>query len=74
MMALDGFILVLILPNVLVEGHPMLLSQVIGFLIDTCGGTYAGALMASLTAKRTAARQVKLARALRGMRNEVAFY
>jgi hypothetical protein len=57
MMALDGFILVLILLNVLVERNPMVLSQIIGFLVAMCGGTYAGALMASLAAKRAAARQ-----------------
>jgi hypothetical protein len=32
------------------------LSQGPGILLSTCGGTYAGSVVASLTAKRTAAR------------------
>jgi hypothetical protein len=56
MLALDAIVVVLLLIMVLVEKRDVILSQGPGILLATCGGTYLGAVLASLTAKRTAAR------------------
>lgn len=56
MLLLDGVMLVSVLIMVAVEKWDVILSQGPGMLLSTCGGTYAGAVVASVTAKRTAAR------------------
>ena len=56
MLVLDAPVLVLVLIMVLVEKWDVILSQGPGMLLATCGGTYLGAVVASLTAKRTVAR------------------
>jgi hypothetical protein len=56
MLVLDAVVLVGVLIMVLVEKWDVILSQGPGILISTCGGTYLGAIVASLTAKRTVAR------------------
>jgi hypothetical protein len=56
MLALDAVVLAGLLIMVLVEKRDVILSQGPGILISTCGGTYLGAVVASLTAKRTVAR------------------
>jgi len=57
MLALDATPFIMIFIMVLVEKPAVILSQSPGILLSTCGGTYAGAVVASLTAKRMAARQ-----------------
>ena len=56
MLALDAILLLVVFVMVLVEKWPVILSQGPLFLLGGCGGTYLGAVVASLTAKRTAAR------------------
>jgi hypothetical protein len=56
MLVLDAVVLVGLLIMVLVEKRDVILSQGPGILLATCGGTYLGAVVASLTAKRTVAR------------------
>ena len=56
MLVLDAVVLVGLLIMVLVEMRDVILSQGPGILLATCGGTYLGAVVASLTAKRTVAR------------------
>ena len=56
MLLLDGVMLVTVLIMVKSENWDTILSQGIGALLSTCGGTYAGAVVASVTAKRTVAR------------------
>ena len=56
MLLLDGVMLVLFLIMVKSGNWDTVLTQGIGALLSTCGGTYAGAVVASITAKRTAAR------------------
>ena len=56
MLVLDAPVLVLVLIMVLVEKWDVILSQGPGMLLATCGGTYLGAVVASLTAKRTVVR------------------
>jgi hypothetical protein len=56
MVALDAIPVVAILIMVAVEKWGVILSQGPGMLLQTCGGTFAGAVVASVTAKRTAAR------------------
>ena len=56
MLVLDAVVLVGLLIMVLVEKRDVILSQGPGILISTCAGTYLGAVVASLTAKRTVAR------------------
>ncbi len=52
MLALDAIPLVVIIIMVLVEKLPVILSQGPGILLSACGGTYAGAVVASRTAKQ----------------------
>jgi hypothetical protein len=52
MLVLDAVVLVGLLIMVLVEKREVILSQGPGILLATCGGTYLGAVVASLTAKR----------------------
>ena len=56
MLLLDGVMLVLVLIMIKAENWDVVLSQGVGALLSTCGGTYAGAVVASVTAKRTVAR------------------
>jgi hypothetical protein len=56
MLVLDATVLAAVFIMVLVEKWDVILSQGPGILISTCGGTYLGAVVASLTARRTAAR------------------
>lgn len=54
MLALDATFLVSVLIMVLVEKREVILAQGPGVLISCCGGTYAGAVVASLIARRRA--------------------
>jgi putative effector of murein hydrolase len=56
MLALDATPFVVVFIMVLVEKRAVILEQGPGILLSACGGTYAGAVVASLTAKRIAAR------------------
>ena len=56
MLALGATLLVSVFIMVPVERWDVIPSQGPGILLSTCGGTYAGAVVASLTARRTAAR------------------
>ena len=56
MLLLDGVMLVTVLIMVAGGNWDTVLTQGIGALLSTCGGTYAGAVVASVTAKRKAAR------------------
>jgi hypothetical protein len=57
MLAMDATFLVVIVIMVLVEKREVFLSQGLGFLLACCGGTYAGAVAASLIARRKAVRR-----------------
>jgi hypothetical protein len=52
MLAMDATPLVVVLVMVLVERREVILSQGLGILLSCCGGTYAGAVVASLAARR----------------------
>ena len=54
MLTLDATLLVFVLIMVLVEKRGVILAQGPGILISCCGGTYAGAVVASLIARRRA--------------------
>jgi putative effector of murein hydrolase len=56
MLALDATPFVVVFIMVLVEKRAVILEQGPGILLAACGGTYAGAVVASFTAKRMAAR------------------
>jgi hypothetical protein len=56
MLALDATVLVMVFNMVLVEKRDVILSQGPGMLLSACGGTYAGAVVASLTTRRKAGR------------------
>ena len=56
MLAMDATILVVVFIMVLVEKREVILSQGPGILLSSCGGTYAGAVVASLAARRRAAQ------------------
>ena len=56
MLSLDAIMLISVVIMVLVEKRDVILSQGPGMLLATCGGTYLGAVLASLAARRTAAR------------------
>jgi putative effector of murein hydrolase len=56
MLALDATPFVVVFIMVLVEKRAVILEQGPGILLSACGGTYAGAVVASITAKRMAAR------------------
>jgi hypothetical protein len=56
MLALDATVFASVLIMVLVETRAVILSYGPGMLLSACGGTYAGAVAASLTARRTTAR------------------
>ena len=55
MLALDATLLVAGLVMVLVERRDVILSQGPGIVLSCCGGTYAGAVAASLAARRRSA-------------------
>ena len=55
MLALAAPLLVAVFVMVLVERREVILSQGPGILLSCCGGTYAGAVVASRTARRRAA-------------------
>ena len=52
MLALNATVLGMVLIMVLVEKREVVLSQGPGMLLSACGGTYAGAVAASLIARR----------------------
>lgn len=52
MLLLDGILLLLLIPMVLMEKLEVILSQGLGILVACCGGTWAGAFVASLKARR----------------------
>lgn len=54
MLALDATVFVLATIVALVEKREVFLSQGLGLLLSGCGGTYAGAIVASLIARRKA--------------------
>ena len=54
MLALEATVFVLVTIIVLVENREVFLSQGLGLLLSSCGGTYAGAVVASLIARRKA--------------------
>jgi hypothetical protein len=54
MLALDATVFVLVTIIALVEKREVFLSQGLGLLLSSCGGTYAGAVVASLIARRKA--------------------
>lgn len=56
MLAMNATIFVVVFIMVLVEKLDVILSQGPGLLLSSCGGTYAGAVVASLTARRRAVR------------------
>ena len=56
MLALDAIWLAGLIVMVLKERRAVILSQGPVFLLATCGGTYLGAVVASLAARRTVAR------------------
>jgi hypothetical protein len=51
MLLLDAILLLLIIPMVLLERREMVLTQGLGILVSCCGGTWAGAFVASLRAR-----------------------
>jgi hypothetical protein len=57
MLAMDAAFLVVIVIMALVEKREVVISQGPGFLLSCCGGTYAGAVAASLIARRKAVRR-----------------
>jgi hypothetical protein len=57
MLALDATVFVSVSIMALVEKREVFLSQGLGLLLSGCGGTYAGAVVASLTAQRKAAER-----------------
>lgn len=54
MLALDAIQLIMLVPMVLLEDLDVILSQGLGVLLSCCGGTLAGAYMASKRARRKA--------------------
>ena len=54
MLALVATALVMVTIIALVENRDVFLSQGLGLLLSSCGGTYAGAVVASLIARRKA--------------------
>jgi len=57
MLALDATVFVLAIIIALVENREVFLSQGLGLLLSGCGGTYAGVVVASLTARRKAVQR-----------------
>lgn len=51
MLLLDAILLMLIIPMVLLERREGVLTQGLGILVSCCGGTWAGAFVASLRAR-----------------------
>ena len=51
MLLLDGILLLLLIPMVLLEKREVVLTQGLGILVSCCGGTWAGAFVASLRAR-----------------------
>jgi uncharacterized membrane protein YfcA len=56
MLAMNATFLVIVVIMALVEKQEVVISQGPGFLISCCVGTYAGAVAASITARRKAMR------------------
>lgn len=54
MLALDAVTIIVVCIMVTAENRDVALAQAPGWLLSTCGGTFAGALAASLVARRTA--------------------
>ena len=54
MLALEATVLVQAIVIALAEKREVFLSQGLGLLLSSCGGTYAGAVVASLIARRKA--------------------
>ncbi len=52
MLLLDGILLLLLIPMVLMEKREVILSQGLGILVACCGGTWTGAFAASMKARR----------------------
>jgi hypothetical protein len=52
MLALDAILIVAVFIMVLVEKPQVVLSQGLGILLSCCGGTFAGAVVASLAARK----------------------
>ena len=52
MLLLDGILLLLLIPMVLLERREVVLTQGLGILVPCCGGTWAGAFAASMIARR----------------------
>lgn len=57
MLAMDAPVLVMVSVIALVENREVFLSQGLGLLLSSCGGTYAGAVVASLIAQRRAVQR-----------------
>lgn len=55
MLALEATVFAQVIIIALVEKREVYLSQGLGLLLSSCGGTYAGAVVASLIAQRKAA-------------------
>lgn len=56
MLSLDAVMLVCLFFMIAIEKQSVIFSQAQGILVSTCGGTYAGAVAASFTARRAALR------------------
>jgi hypothetical protein len=57
MLALDAILLLAFFVMVLAERKEVILSQGLGILLSCCGGTFAGAVAASLAARRKRGRR-----------------
>jgi len=57
MLALVATALVMVTIIILVENRDVFLSQGLGLLLTSCGGAYAGAVVASLAARRKAVQR-----------------
>jgi len=56
MLSLDAILIIAVFAMALVEKREVILSQGIGILLSCCGGTYAGAVAASIVARRSKRR------------------
>jgi hypothetical protein len=54
MLALDAVLILTVVISVFVEKREVVLTQSLGILVSCCGGTFAGALAASIKARRRA--------------------
>lgn len=57
MLALDATLLLAFFTMVLAERREVILSQGLGILLSCCGGTFAGAVVASMAARRKRGRR-----------------